>query len=118
MDLVRLRRGRGGPHHLSGWQQFAIKKSLGQPLPALLFNYVIGIVGVAIYTIARRVSVPSLEQATQVPWWGWLGGAFGAVYGLAAILLASNGSRDADRACRDGPVGVLRRSRSFWVAQF
>jgi transporter family-2 protein len=66
-----------------------LKKSLGQPLPALLVNYVIGITGVALYTIARRVSIPSLEQATQAPWWGWLGGAFGAVYGLAAILLAS-----------------------------
>jgi bacterial/archaeal transporter family-2 protein len=55
----------------------------------LLVNDLIGIAGVAIYTFARRVSVPSVEQATQTPWWGWLGGAFAAVYGLAAILLAS-----------------------------
>jgi bacterial/archaeal transporter family-2 protein len=66
-----------------------LKKSLEQPLPALLVNYLIGIAAVTIYTFIRRVPVPSLGQATQTPWWGWLGGAFGAVYGLAAILLAS-----------------------------
>jgi transporter family-2 protein len=66
-----------------------LKKSLGQPLPALLVNYLIGIVGVTMYTLIRRVPVPSMAQATQTPWWGWLGGAFGAVYGLVAILLAS-----------------------------
>ena len=25
----------------------------------------------------------------HTPWWGWVGGAAGAVYGLAAIILAS-----------------------------
>jgi transporter family-2 protein len=66
-----------------------LKKSLEQPLPALLVNYLVGIAAVTMYTVIRRVPVPSLGQATQTPWWGWLGGVFGAVYGLAAILLAS-----------------------------
>lgn len=66
-----------------------LKKSLEQPLPALLVNYLIGIAAVTVYTLVRRVPVPSLGQASQTPWWGWLGGAFGTVYGLAAILLAS-----------------------------
>lgn len=66
-----------------------LKKSLEQPLPALLVNYLIGIAAVTVYTLIRRVPVPSMGQATQTPWWGWLGGAFGAFYGLAAILLAS-----------------------------
>ncbi len=66
-----------------------LKKSLGQPLPALIVNYFIGVGAVIIYTLARRVPLPSMEQAGEVPWWGWMGGLFGAVYGLAAILLAS-----------------------------
>ena len=66
-----------------------LKKSLGQPLPALLVNYVLGIAAVFLYAVARRVSVPPLEKALEAPWWGWLGGLFGAVYGLAAIVLAS-----------------------------
>jgi len=32
--------------------------------------------------------VPSLEKAVQAPWWAWIGGLFGAVYGVAAVILA------------------------------
>ena len=66
-----------------------LKKSLGQPLPALLVNYVFGIAAVLLYTLLRRVPIPSSEKALQTPWWGWLGGLFGAVFGLTAIVLAS-----------------------------
>ena len=66
-----------------------LKKSLGQPLPALIVNYVLGITAVLIYTFVSRVPFPSTGKALQTPWWGWLGGIFGAVYGLTAIVLAS-----------------------------
>jgi transporter family-2 protein len=66
-----------------------LKKSFGQPLPALLVNYVLGLTAVFLYTLARQVAPPPLERALQTPWWGWLGGLFGAVYGLAAVILAS-----------------------------
>ena len=66
-----------------------LKKSLGQPLPALLVNYALGIVSVLLYTFLKQVPIPSGAKAFQTPWWGWLGGLFGAVYGLAAIVLAS-----------------------------
>src|SRR3954469_5724023 len=66
-----------------------LKKSLGQPLPALLVNYAVGIAAVLLYTSGKQVPFPSAGKALQAPWWGWLGGLFGAVYGLAAIVLAS-----------------------------
>src|SRR4051794_8160096 len=66
-----------------------LKKSLGQPLPALIVNYIVGITVILAYALLRRVSVPTSGQAGETPWWGWVGGLFGAVYGLAAILLAS-----------------------------
>jgi len=66
-----------------------LKKSLGQPLPALLVNYVLGMAAVFLYTLLRQVPFPSTEKAFQTPWWGRFGGLFGAVYGLAAIVLAS-----------------------------
>ena len=66
-----------------------LKKGLGQPLPALLVNYIFGLTAVLIYSLARHVPVPPLDKAVQTPWWGWLGGVAGAVYGLAAIVLAS-----------------------------
>lgn len=66
-----------------------LKKSLTQPLPALIVNYLVGMTAVGLYTWIRRVPIPTLENATSAPWWGWVGGVFGAVYGLVAILLAS-----------------------------
>lgn len=66
-----------------------LKKSLGQPLPALLVNYALGIGAVFLYTVIKQAPLPSVGKAFQTPWWGWLGGLFGAVYGLAAIVLAS-----------------------------
>lgn len=66
-----------------------LKKNLAQPLPALIVNYLMGVTSVIVYTLIKRVPLPSMAQAGETPWWGWIGGLFGAVYGLAAILLAS-----------------------------
>ncbi|WP_206664736.1 DMT family transporter [Dankookia rubra] len=66
-----------------------LKQSLGTPMPALLVNYVFGFGAVLAYALATRVSWPALVKATGAPWWAWLGGLAGAVYGVAAILLAS-----------------------------
>ena len=67
-----------------------LKQSLDAPMPALLVNYLLGFGAVLAYALAGRVSWPALGKATGVPWWAWLGGLAGAVYGVAAILLASS----------------------------
>ncbi|WP_336489461.1 DMT family transporter [Methylobacterium nigriterrae] len=57
----------------------ALKKSLGEPLPALLINYGLGIV-----VLANRITRQSwlgFGKLSGVPWWAWVGG-------LAAIVLA------------------------------
>jgi transporter family-2 protein len=65
-----------------------LKEALGQPMPAMIVNYVIGFVAILGYTFASRASVPSLDKALQAPWWAWIGGIFGALYGIAAVILA------------------------------
>src|SRR3954453_22099654 len=66
-----------------------LKKSLGNALPALIVNYIVGVTAVVVYTFAKRVPLPAAAKAAEAPWWAWGGGLFGAVYGLTAILLAS-----------------------------
>lgn len=66
----------------------ALRKSLGEPLPALLINYGLGIAIVVIANFVSRQPWPSLDKFSGVPWWAWIGGLAGAAYGLAAILLA------------------------------
>src|SRR3954469_9742266 len=63
-----------------------LKKSLGQPLPALLLIYLFGIGFIFFYTVVRRVALPPIERALGTPWWGWLGELFGAAYALVAIV--------------------------------
>jgi transporter family-2 protein len=39
--------------------------------------------------LVNRDPLPALSKAGEAPWWSWTGGLFGAVYGVAAVLLAS-----------------------------
>ena len=65
-----------------------LKKSLG-PLPALIVNYFVGVSCIVLCLVFKREAVPGLSKMSSVPWWGWIGGICGAVYGLAAVVLAS-----------------------------
>jgi transporter family-2 protein len=66
-----------------------LKKSLGVPMPAVIINYLVGLTSIALYTLAKSAPLPAFSTAMTVPWWGWIGGVFGAVYGVAAVILAS-----------------------------
>jgi len=66
-----------------------LKKSLGHPMPAVVVNYTLGLVGVLVYSMITRVAVPSSEAASTAPWWGWIGGLLGVAYGLTAVMLGS-----------------------------
>jgi bacterial/archaeal transporter family-2 protein len=66
----------------------ALKRSFGEPMPALVVNYLLGL-AVAGWIVVTRVSWPPMERMAQAPWWAWIGGLAGAVYGIAAILLGA-----------------------------
>jgi bacterial/archaeal transporter family-2 protein len=66
-----------------------LKKAFGDPMPAVVVNYLLGVTSVLLYSLATRVSIPTLKQASDAPWWSWLGGLFGVLYGLAAVMLGS-----------------------------
>lgn len=65
-----------------------LKEALGHPMPAVIVNYIVGFFAIGVYTLATRVTVPPLDRALQAPWWAWIGGLFGAVYGITAVFLA------------------------------
>ena len=56
----------------------ALSKSLGQPITAAL---VVTLVNGALYLLVGAVhgglGMPKVSALHTVPWWGWLGGAFG-----------------------------------------
>lgn len=65
----------------------ALKKAFGDPIAAAVVNYALGLAGIFVYAMATRTGLPPAFQIAQTPWWAWLGGLFGLVYGLAVVFL-------------------------------
>jgi transporter family-2 protein len=65
-----------------------MKEAFGEALPAVIVSSSLGVIMLIMVTLGARTSWPSLHSLVTVPWWGWLGGALGAVYALATVLLA------------------------------
>jgi len=65
-----------------------LKQKLGEPTCALLINYVVAIAFVVLSLVITRQPIAGMQHASQVPWWGWLGGLLGAASGIVAIVLA------------------------------
>lgn len=65
-----------------------LKQSLKNPITALIVNYMLGTVAVLLVAAFARVSIPASEEIVAAPWWAWMGGALGILYGLSVVFLA------------------------------
>lgn len=66
-----------------------LKKSLQNPLAALVVNYVLGVIGSAMVAMTAHVPIPEANRITSTPLWAWTGGVLGILYGLSVVFLAS-----------------------------
>jgi bacterial/archaeal transporter family-2 protein len=65
-----------------------LKDAFGEALPAVIVSSSLGVILLAAVALGARIPWPSLSGLGGAPWWGWLGGALGAVYAVATVLLA------------------------------
>lgn len=65
-----------------------LKQSLGSPILALVANYALGFTGIGAAALIARSHVPTMDAMARTPWWAWVGGLLGLLYGLAVVLLA------------------------------
>ena len=66
----------------------ALNKALGQPI---LVALVVMAANLAVYAAMIPVlglNWPAPERIAQTPWWAWIGGVFGGLYVLSAVLFA------------------------------
>jgi len=55
---------------------------------AALVSFAVGTIGLTLYVLLSRTSLPSADVARTVPWWAWLGGLCGAIY-IPAVIIAA-----------------------------
>jgi bacterial/archaeal transporter family-2 protein len=56
-------------------------------------SYAVGVVCMALLALALRDPLPSAIVAARIPWWGWGGGLFGAIFiGLGIFLVPQIGA--------------------------
>lgn len=69
-----------------------LQRSLNNPFMSSAVSFGTGLAALSLalllYLIVTKQPLPSAQQWTAVPWWGWMGGSLGALYVLAGVLTA------------------------------
>ena len=67
-----------------------LDKSLHNPFLSSAVSFGSGllalVVALGVYLALQKGSLPRGSQIAAVPWWGWIGGALGALYVLVGVL--------------------------------
>jgi transporter family-2 protein len=65
-----------------------LRGSLGDPVWAAAVSFGVGTVALLAYLLVTRTPAPSFGMAASAPAWAWTGGALGAFFVFATIVLA------------------------------
>ena len=65
----------------------ALRQHLGRPEWATLANFGVGFVAMAAVLVVQRAALPTSAQLARAPWWTWTGGALGAFFVYATVVL-------------------------------
>lgn len=66
----------------------SLAKGLQNPMIAALSSFLIGTLGLILYMLTSKQTIPSAQAVQQLPWWVWMGGLLGAVYVTLTIVAA------------------------------
>lgn len=64
-----------------------LRTALGSAAWSGFTSYFVGVVSMSLLALVLRDPIPSASVAARVPWWGWSGGLFGAIFIALAIVL-------------------------------
>ncbi len=65
----------------------AFNKSIGNPLLTGLMVFTVGVTALILFNLFSRTSLPTQQQLTTAPWYGYLGGIIMASYVVAITVL-------------------------------
>lgn len=65
-----------------------LRVALGSPIQAAFISFLVGTIILGAIALLQRESWFTRESLSALPWWAWLGGAFGAFNIAMAVYLA------------------------------
>jgi len=64
-----------------------LRACLGNPVMAALTSFLVGLVGLGLFLVLTRASLPAKAALSAVPLWAWAGGLLGAFYVASTIIV-------------------------------
>jgi transporter family-2 protein len=64
-----------------------LRFALGTPVWAAIAQFIVGLAALAVIAIVTRQPAPDGGGLSRMPWWGWVGGAIGALFITVSIVL-------------------------------
>jgi len=64
-----------------------LRFALGTPVWAAIGQFLVGLAALAAIAVVMREPAPDTGALSRMPWWGWVGGAVGALFIVVSIVL-------------------------------
>ena len=64
-----------------------LRLALGTPVWAAIAQFIVGLAALAVIGVLTRQPAPDTSGLARMPWWGWVGGAIGALFIVVSIVL-------------------------------
>jgi len=64
-----------------------LRFALGTPVWAAIAQFIVGLAALVAIAIVTRQPAPDAGGLSRMPWWGWVGGAIGALFITVSIVL-------------------------------
>ena len=64
-----------------------LRLALGTPVWAAIAQFVVGLAALVAIAVLTRQPAPIMAGLSRMPWWGWIGGAVGALFIVVSIVL-------------------------------
>lgn len=65
-----------------------LRTSLGDPIATALASFAVGTIALFVVLVVLRIPLPLDDALARSAWWQWTGGLLGAIYIVAAVVLA------------------------------
>jgi bacterial/archaeal transporter family-2 protein len=64
-----------------------LRRGLGSPVMATFVSFLVGTIGLVLFLLLSRTSLPNKAAIASIPTWAWFGGLVGAFYVATTVIV-------------------------------